>query len=264
MKHALLPNGVSLSYVDQGAGDTVVLLHGFCGSSAYWQYVIPALAEQYRVIAPDLRGHGVSSVPQEPYSIEEMADDIALLLAELDISKAALFGHSLGGYITLAFAEKHQNRLVGFSLIHSMAYPDSEEAKANRTKAAESIREHGMEPFIKTLVPKLFAPAHLETMEDKVRLAKEIGLKTPRLGAMNTLAAMRDRPDRNQVLENTLVPILLLAGSEDQIIPAEKTFSVDLPHITQQKLEGVGHMGMYESPDQLLAGMKAFLDKVYW
>lgn len=261
MKHVLLSNNISLSYIDEGEGDTVVLLHGFCGSSAYWKEVYPSLAEKYRVIVPDLRGHGLSSVAEQPFTISDMSQDIALLLESLHISKAMLFGHSLGGYITLAFAENYQEKLAGFALIHSSGYPDDEAGKENRTKAIHSIQEHGMEPFMRTLAPKLFAPTHVTSMKEKVEEIKEIGLATPRLGAMHTLAAMRDRPDRNHVITAATARVLLLAGSEDQIIPAEKTLIADLPHVTQVKLEGVGHISMLEAPNKLLHALHTFLDK---
>src|SRR3954452_17443524 len=120
-------SNATIAYVDKGEGDAIVLLHGFCGSSMYWDTVIPALSENYRVIAPDLPGHGESSSTLENYSIADIADIIKGLLDQLNIEKVTMFGHSLGGYITLAFAEKFSDQLNGFSLVHSTALPDSEE-----------------------------------------------------------------------------------------------------------------------------------------
>ncbi|WP_051317056.1 alpha/beta fold hydrolase [Ectobacillus panaciterrae] len=125
-KTLALPNA-TISYADEGNGEPIVLLHGFCGSHAYWEKVIPELAKNCRVIAPDLRGHGKSSVTESDYSIQDMAEDIKHLLDKLETDKATIFSHSLGGYIVLAFAERYSERLKGFSLVHSTAYPDSEE-----------------------------------------------------------------------------------------------------------------------------------------
>jgi 3-oxoadipate enol-lactonase len=256
-------NGIVLAYEDQGDGEPLVLLHGLCGSSNYWDKVIPALSNHYRVIVPDLRGHGRSGVSDEPYIMELMAQDISELLEKLHIPQALLFGHSLGGYVTLAFAEKFPDKLTGFSLVHSMGYPDDEKAKANRDKGIENIRENGMEPFIDGLNPKLFAPAHLESMKDTVEEIRIIGISTNPLGAMSVLAGMRDREDRNHVIADAQVPVLLIAGEADQIIPLEKAFAVEGEHITQVKLADSGHISMQEQPAALIEQILAFADLIY-
>jgi 3-oxoadipate enol-lactonase len=258
-KQIQLKNGNQIAFQDVGNQDVIVLLHGFCGSSDYWNKVIPPLSESYRVIAVDLRGHGESSAPDEVYNMELFAEDVAQLAEELELPRFHLFGHSLGGYVTLAFVEKYADKLAGFGLIHSTAFPDTEAAKANRDKGAESISENGMEPFIKALVPKLFAPAHAASMPEEVQLAKGIGLATPPIGAIQTLKGMRNRPDRSRVLQETALPLLLVAGEGDQIIPADKTFVVDGPQVMQVLLKGAGHMGMLESPEELVASIRRFM-----
>lgn len=103
-------NGTTIAYQEQGEGETVVLLHGFCGSSAYWEKVLPLLAEQYRVICPDLRGHGSTDAPMGAYTIEQMADDVVGLMEELGIEKYTLLGHSMGGYVALSLAQRYAFR----------------------------------------------------------------------------------------------------------------------------------------------------------
>lgn len=259
-KEAQLTNGVKLAYVEEGAGEPLVLLHGFCGSLHYWDKLVPLLARSHRVIAVDLRGHGHSSAPDEAYSMERFAEDIALFAAAAGLDKFHLFGHSLGGYITLAFAENYADKLLSFGLVHSTPYPDDEAAKANRNKGADSIREHGMEPFIKALVPKLFAPQHVASMTAEVQAAKEIGVATSPIGAIQTLYAMRDRKDRNHVLRETTLPVLLVAGAEDQIIPVAKTFTVQKSNVVEALLPDVGHMGMLEAPEQLAEAIGGFVE----
>jgi pimeloyl-ACP methyl ester carboxylesterase len=253
-------SNATIAYVDKGEGDAIVLLHGFCGSSMYWDTVIPALSENYREIAPDLPGHGESSSTLENYSIADIADIIKGLLDQLNIEKVTMFGHSLGGYITLAFAEKFSDQLNGFSLVHSTALPDSEEAKKGRTANVEKIKNDGIKPFIDGLVPKLFSLNHQD--EGYVESAIQIGYLTPPQGAMSTLAAMRDRPDRNHVLETTSLPVLLIAGEQDQIIPAENTFSVTRNNIKQVLIENSGHMSMYENHTELISTIKEYLAKL--
>jgi len=260
-KEVQLSNGIKIAYVEEGMGETLVLIHGFCGSSSYWHKLVPLLSKTHHVIAIDLRGHGNSSAPDEPYSMERFADDLALFVDELGLAKIHLFGHSLGGYVTLAFANQYADKLASFGLIHSTPYPDDDAAKANRDKGAQSIRENGMEPFIKALIPKLFAPSHIESMTEEVQLAKEIGFATSPIGAIQTLGAMRDRADRNHVLQETTLPVLLVAGTEDQIIPAKKTFTVDKNSVEQVLLPDAGHMGMVEAPEKMAEAMGSFLNK---
>ncbi|KQL48784.1 alpha/beta hydrolase [Brevibacillus choshinensis] len=263
IKQVQLENGLEVAYLEEGSAnqETVILLHGFCGSSAYWNKIVPALSQSYHVVAVDLRGHGGSSAPDEPYTMERFAEDLSLLVDKLECGPVHLFGHSLGGYVTLAFAQKHVDKLKSFGLIHSTGYPDDDAAKANRDKGAENIRENGMEPFIKALVPKLFAPGHVTSMPEDVQVAKEIGFATKPTGAIQTLKGMRDRADRNDVLTSTTLPVLLVAGKEDKIIPSEKTFIVNGPRVDQVLLGHAGHMGMMEEPEAMAEAIIRFVSK---
>jgi pimeloyl-ACP methyl ester carboxylesterase len=252
-------NSKTITYMDQGQGAPIILLHGFCGSSKYWDKVIPQLADNYRVIAPDLPGHGQSDAISGEYTIDDLTEVIKTLLDELHLKSVTMFGHSLGGYITLAFAEKYSNYLKGFSLVHSTAYPDTEEAKKGRMANVEKVKNEGIASLIDGLVPKLFSPDHLENNREDILAAKQIGYSTSPQGAMDTLIAMKNRPDRNHVLENSLVPVLLIAGEKDQIVPVEKTFSVSKENIRNGVIEDSGHMSMYENPASLIREIENFL-----
>lgn len=249
-----------IAYLDEGKGETIVLLHGFCGSSRYWEEVVPALSKSYRVIVPDLPGHGETPVITKEYSIDDLADYVHKLLVSLSLDHVAMFGHSLGGYITAAFAEKYPNNLKGFSLVHSTAFPDSEEAKKGRIANVVKVQQQGIQALIDGLVPKLFAPENV--IYPYVDAAKEIGLHTSPQGAINTLLAMKNRPDRNRVLEETSLPVLLVAGENDQIVPQEKTFSVTKLGITHSVIKNAGHMSMYENPKALITEIESFLSKL--
>ncbi|MEK5419285.1 alpha/beta hydrolase [Paenibacillus odorifer] len=252
-------DGSNICYSDQGKGEVIVLLHGFCGSAEYWEQVIPVLSSGYRVIAPDLRGHGASEAPLGPYSIEQMADDVLGLLDSLEIAECIMLGHSLGGYITLSFAQRYASRLKGFGLIHSTAYPDSEEAKEKRLKSVSAIQNEGITPFVDSFVPGLFAEATPSTSPQLLERAKEIGYKTPPQGAAGAALAMRERPDRRDVITATTLPVLLVAGEQDGLIPAERTFTADKPNITQATISGVGHMSLFEAPERLAEIIKDFV-----
>ncbi|MBT2292477.1 alpha/beta hydrolase [Paenibacillus albidus] len=253
-------DGSNICYSDQGKGEVIVLLHGFCGSAEYWEKVIPELSGNYRVIAPDLRGHGASEAPLGAYRIEQMADDVLSLLNKLEISEVILLGHSLGGYITLSFAQRHASRLKGFGLIHSTGYADSEEAKEKRLKSVSTIQNDGITAFVDGLVPGLFAPETAETTPHLVERTKEIGYKTPPQGAAGVALAMRERPDRRDVISASELPILLVAGGKDGLIPAERTFTSDKKNVTQATIAGAGHMSLYEAPEQLAAIIREFAE----
>ncbi|CAM3030755.1 alpha/beta fold hydrolase [Paenibacillus sediminis] len=255
-------DGYTISYSDQGAGEAAVLLHGFCGSSAYWNDIVPLLSSHYRLIVPDLRGHGRSDAPMGPYSIDQMADDIVKLLDHLQISKATVFGHSLGGYISLSLAERYPLRMKGFSLVHSTAYPDSEEAKKKRLQAVSSIQAHGIADFVDGLIPGLFAADNVKLMPEKIMRAKEIGYHTPPQGAIGASLAMHDRPDRRDVIANSELPVLLVAGEKDGVVPHEKTFTASKSNIIQSIIPGAGHMSMMEKPQQLANVMHSFLERI--
>ncbi|MFM1654527.1 alpha/beta fold hydrolase [Brevibacillus sp. B_LB10_24] len=258
LKNIVLQN-VTLACHDEGDGKPIVLLHGFCGSHKYWEKVIPALVKNHRVIAPDLPGHGSSSFSGDLHSIEALAEIMKELLDTLQIKEVSMFGHSLGGYITLAFAERFTDRLSRLSLIHSTAFPDSDEAKKGREANIEKVTRQGVHSLVDGLVPKLFSQENLHKHAQDVEAAKEIGYMTAPEGAIGALKAMKDRPDRNSVLANTSLPVLLLAGDKDQIIPYQKTFSVTKENVKQSLLKNTGHMSMYEAPVQLLSEMESFL-----
>lgn len=255
-------NGNTICYVDQGQGEPVILLHGFCGSSSYWEQLVPFL-NGYRVIVPDLRGHGRSDAPMGSYTMEQMADDVLTLMDELNIPKAAMFGHSMGGYIGLSFMQRHSERLTAFGMIHSTAYPDSEEGKGKRDQAVSTIRTEGITAFVDELIPGLFAPETQGQKPECIQKAKEVGYLTPPQGAIGAAMAMRERPDRRDVLSSTTLPVLLIAGEKDGLIPADRVFTTENPNVTQTVIAGAGHMSLMEEPEELGQAITSFLENVY-
>lgn len=264
-----LINGVELAYYDSrsedggaeaGKSDVIVLLHGYCGSSAYWEHIAEELEQSVRVIAPDLRGHGRSSAPgDDTYTMELYAEDIAQMLIQLQINNAILLGHSLGGYITLAFAERYSKKLSGFGLIHSTALEDSEAAKQNRDKAVAALEENGVQAFVDGLIPKLFAPANVDKLQDEVERGKQIGYGTALHGAIATARGMKARANRKQVIEQTGLPVLLVAGANDKLIPTESTFAAAASTTVKLELDAAGHMGIIEQPKELAAAILNFV-----
>ncbi|MGM0883128.1 MAG: alpha/beta fold hydrolase [Bacillota bacterium] len=274
-KQRIHVNGIDLVYEECGSSNSnvIVLLHGFCGSSLYWHKLCPMLSGQYRVIIPDLRGHGESSVPEGIYTMERMADDIAQLLEALRIEKVVMFGHSLGGYVTAAFAEQYPDKLTGFALIHSTVLPDSAAMKEKRIKDIAAIREKGITPFVCGIIPNLFTEEKRSEMLEEVVQMILIGQQMNPDAAIRTLEGMLQRPDRSHVLTEAKFPVLLVAGAEDADITPDLAFSVTIlnapettykfPHILETTFEGVAHMSLVEVSDQLARVMATYLQTLY-
>ncbi len=250
-----------LHYTESGTGEPLVLLHGFLGSSAYWDELVPLLSASYRCITPDLRGHGRSLAPEGSYRIEQMAEDVIGLLDYLDLPFATVLGHSMGGYVTLALAENHSDRLKGWGLVHSTAHEDAPQAKENRLLAVSKINSEGIAAFTDGMVEGLFAPASLEKLPKAVQKVRELGYATPPQGACGAALAMRERPDRRHVLDNTSKPVLLVAGAQDGLIPAERLFTSEGKHITAHTIESAGHMGMLETPEELAQIIRDYMEQ---
>ncbi|MDO3412795.1 alpha/beta hydrolase [Saccharibacillus sp. CPCC 101409] len=253
--------GRPIRYIDRGEGRPVVLLHGFMGSADYWERIVPLLEGHFlRCIVPDLLGHGESDAPEGPYTIERMADDVNGLLDELGVERAVLLGHSMGGYIALSFAERYADRLKAFGLIHSTPLPDDEAGREKRTAVAERVRREGVRPFVEQSAPNWFAPENARLLGAEVRRVREIGFATLPEGAAGAALAMRERPDRGEVIRRSELPVLLIAGTEDGIAPAEKAFAAKNERTVTRTIEGAGHMSLFEAPQELARQISSFIE----
>jgi pimeloyl-ACP methyl ester carboxylesterase len=252
-----------LYYHVSGIGPAVVLIHGFGETATIWDNLAHQLSG-YQLIIPDLPGSGRSGLISD-MSIEGMAESLLAILDHENVSSCVMIGHSMGGYITLAFAEKFEDRLQGFGLFHSSAFADSEEKKDTRRKGIDFIRSNGALPFIKTATPNLYAPQskeqHPEWIEEHIALAS--GLTEAAL--IHYYESMMVRPDRTDILKNTKLPVLFIFGSFDQAILLED--GLKQCHLPQMAvihiLEQAGHMGMIEMPAASNNHVLNFLSLIY-
>jgi pimeloyl-ACP methyl ester carboxylesterase len=250
--------------VEYGQGNTLVLIHGFCEDSRVWEYICPALAKENRIITIDMPGFGKSPLhpKQEATTLEDMADQLSALLAEKRIKKCTMVGHSMGGYLTLAFAEKYADMLNGFGLFHSTAFADSDFKKKNRLKHIDFVEKNGVEPFVKTLIPSLYSSKqdYQKQVENSLQMANECSVE----GVANALKAMRQRADKTEVLKNSQVPVLFIAGTEDTVVvPKDVALQSSMPKMSQFELfENSGHMGMTEEPERSIKTIRSFLSLV--
>ncbi len=258
-----------ISYRDEGQGKTLLLLHGFCESSETWDYFRNILSKRYRVVTPDLLGHGKSSPPAVKNSsgeyvntMEMQAESAAEALKSAGVDKCTVVGHSMGGYTALAFAELFPEKVRGLCLFHSTAMADPEEKKRDRDKAIEAVRKD-KKAFLEGLIPRMFAPANVDRMREQVEKVLEIAMNIHEDGLIAALAGMRDRKDRQHVLETASYPVLFIIGKDDLMVPPERTLPLIMKpaHAEALLLNGVGHMGFYEAKEQTLFAIEKFMEE---
>jgi pimeloyl-ACP methyl ester carboxylesterase len=254
-------NDSVIAYNDDGKGSVIVLLHGFAEDSTLWKYQVAALTDHYRVIVPDLPGSGTSTTnDQAADTIGFYAECLYGLLQHEGIDACVMLGHSMGGYITLAFAEKYKSLLKGFGFIHSTAFADSEEKKQNRKRGIGIIEAYGAAAFIKTTTPNLFASNFKAMHADQIEALIDNGKTFTTKALQNYYIAMMNRPDRTHVLNNKL-PVLFVIGTEDAAAPLTDLLQqVHLPEIAYiHILKNVGHMGMWEDSNKVNKYVRDYL-----
>lgn len=252
--------GKKIVYKIVSTGKPVLLIHGFGEDGTVWSNQVKALQDKFQLIIPDLPGSGQSEMIDD-MSMEGMAAIIYSILQQENIEVCPIIGHSMGGYITLAFAEKYPEQVSAFGLFHSSAFADSEEKKATRRKGIEFIKEHGAFEFLKTTTPNLFSPKTKE--ENPGLIDKQIATLDNFLPAalVSYYDAMMNRPDRTEVLRKATVPVLFIMGKYDVAVPVED--GLKQCHLPEKSyihiLHESGHMGMLEEPGNSNRFLEKFL-----
>jgi pimeloyl-ACP methyl ester carboxylesterase len=251
----IIMNGFELAYERCGRGTPLVLIHGYPLDHTIWNPVVPLLEDDFDLILPDLRGFGQSGTTQAAYRLADMAADLAALLDLLKIDKAVIAGHSMGGYIALAFAHAYPGRLLGLGLVASQALADAPEKKAGRTQEAEHILAYGVGDVAEGMSIKLTADPVLQT-----RL-KELMLRQRPEGMAGALRAMAERPDSMAILSTFDFPVAIIHGLVDQLVPIERAREARaaLKKGSLVEIEGVGHMPMMEAPQVTAEALKTLL-----
>jgi pimeloyl-ACP methyl ester carboxylesterase len=233
-----------------GEGPAVMLLHGLPFDGNLWKQQLDSLS-RFKVVIPDLPGSGASEMIDD-MSMEGMAEVIKTILDSEQIPFVILIGHSMGGYISLAFAEKYSQRLKGMGLFHSTAFPDTEERMAGRRKGIDFIEKNGAHEFLKTIIPNLFSPQSRDNLASSI---DELVEKTNNFSSHSLVSyykAMMQRPDRSNVLKLLKVPMLFIAGKYDTAAPLNELLELcHLPEISYfHILTESGHLGMLEETEK--------------
>ncbi|RPD38886.1 alpha/beta fold hydrolase [Chitinophaga barathri] len=244
------------TYWAEGEGKAVILIHGYGEDYSVWEHQTAFLRVHYRVLVPDLPGTGKSAITQ-PLSMDSMGEFIYGMMTAEGISQATVIGHSMGGYVALAFAEKYPHLLEGLGLFSSTAKPDSEEKKESRRKSIRMLNQYGAEQFLRQLLPNMFAATFRINQGARVDNFIQQATKIPVETLIAYYEAMMERPDRTAVLKEIKVPVLFFIGKEDQAVPLDNILSqVTMPavasiHIIDQ-VGHTGHLEVYEESNLIL------------
>ena len=237
-------NGIQLAYTRIGTGKPLVLVHGYPLDHSIWDEVASFLKTDFDIILPDLRGFGGSDIVESQYKISDMAAEIAGLLDKLGIEKAVIAGHSMGGYISLAFARAYPDRVAGVGLIASQALADVPANKTVRYEAAAEIMKSGVEPVAESMSAKLTPDKRVQAY------VRELIASQRPAGLAGALKAMAERDDSFPILSSFEFPVVVIHGALDALIPVQRAQEIkaEIPHATLTKLPGIGHMPMMEDP----------------
>ncbi len=249
MKNILYKN-TKVSFTDSGEGNAIVLLHGFLENKKMWAEYVELFSEKYRVITIDLLGHGESDSLGYVHEMEDNASVVYEVLESLKIEKATILGHSMGGYVALAFAELFPKNIKKLVLLNSTSKEDSAEKKLNRTRAIKAVKQNYVN-FVSLAIANLFSENNRTRLAAEIEKVREQALKTPLQGIVASLEGMKIRKDREWLLQENRFPVLLILGRKDPVLNYEES----LAQIEDTTAELVsfedGHMSHIENKEEL-------------
>jgi len=261
MENSFHYKGKGIVYTLSGKGHVIVLLHGYLESKKIWSSFAQKLSENFRVICVDLPGHGSSGTYGEIHTMEFMATALKALIDSLEIRKVFMTGHSLGGYVTLAFLEMFPEALSGYCLFHSQPFSDQQTAIEKRKREIELVKAGKKNLMYPENVEKMFASSNLERFSEELHRSKEIASEIPPEGIIAMLNGMMARPSRLSILEEGRVPLLWILGSGDNYIPADTVEKANLPSNAEVVvLKNSGHLGFIEEEEESLNLIMDFVE----
>ena len=260
--HQLKSGDAEIAYRVLGEGPPVVLLHPFPANHAFWLRAAEALTTRYRVVLPDLRGHGDSGAGDGAATMEKHAADLARVMDDAQVGRAPLVGVSIGGYVLFEFWRRHRERVAALGLCNTKAPADSAEARAGRLQAAADVLERGTEPFFESMVPRLLGKSTRETRPDLVEGALRMMRQMSPEDVAQVQRGMAERLDSLDTLKTINVPTLLVTGAED-ILTGLNEAELMRQHILGSQLRVIlkaGHYSPWEQPEEAGKLLRQFLD----
>lgn len=245
-------NGIELAYERRGKGMPLVLIHGYPLDHSIWNETISQLENDFDLILPDVRGFGESSTVDAPYTLSDIANDLAALLDSLGVERTTLAGHSMGGYIALAFAKAFPERVTGLALVSSQTASDTPERKEGRYKTAADVSQKGVQIVADGMTDKL---SPIQSVRDVIR---PLIAKQSVAGVTGALKAMAEREDLTSFLASFGQSLVLIHGDADELIPVERAREIKslVPSAHLVELRGGGHMPMMEMPVETATALK--------
>jgi 3-oxoadipate enol-lactonase len=247
-----------------GSGPPVVLLHPFPANHDLWKPAAQAVVSRYRVILPDLRGHGASGIGEGPATMEKHAADLGRVLDHEDIGRAPFVGVSIGGYVLFEFWRKYRGRVEALVLCNTKAQADTPEARAARLQAANEVTERGTEPFFESMLPKLLGKTTYSARPDLVEGALRMMQKMSPANVAMVQRGMAERQDSVETLKTINVPTVVVTGDED-ILTGKAEAELMRQHIAGSQMKVIakaGHYSPWEQPEEVGKLLRQFLDAV--
>jgi len=258
--------GIKVSYSVRGRGLPIVLLHGYLEAGEVWEPLSERLEGEFRMIAPDLPGHGDSGIRGEVHTMEFLAAAVKEVIKDAGEKKVMMVGHSLGGYVTLAFVEMFPELLSGYVLFHSHPHADTPEAIERRNREIAVVRAGRKNIMYPGNISMMFAKENLKSMKAELERSKKIASRNPGEGIIALLNGMIARPSRQYILEDGRVPLLWILGMHDLYFSPERAMrDTGLPHNAEVViLEKSGHLGFIEEADMSAGLIGSFAQKLEW
>lgn len=254
----------NINFNDCGKGDVIVLLHGFLETLNIWNIFAKKLSEKYRIITIDLPGHGKTENFSQTHTMDFMAECVKEVLDYLSIKKCVMIGHSMGGYVSLCFAEKYKDYLKAFGLFHSHAAADNKEKAINRERTIAIVKLNH-KGFIKKFIPELFTDENKETYKSKIIEHLETANLMTKESIISALEGMKERTSKLELLINFDKPILFVVGKKDKRYPFNKIIAeAMLPKKSEISIyDDVAHMGFIEAENETLKTIECFAYKAF-
>ncbi len=254
-------NGIQFGYTDTGKGTPVLLVHGYPLNRSMWDAQVSELSREFRVIAPDLRGHGESDTPTGTYTMEAIADDLNALLDHLKVDKAVVVGFSMGGYASFAFYRKYPNKVRALVLADTRPQADAPEAKQGRENTAQTVLKDGVAGVAAATAPRMLAPATVQGRADVVERVKAIMASTSVNGYVGDLRGLAARQDSTDTLAKINVPTLVVVGEQDVVTPVadSEMMAKAIKGAKLVKVPNAGHLSPLEQPAEFNKALVGFL-----
>ena len=253
--------GIKVNYSSVGKGTAVVLLHGFLENKTMWKPFISKLSKQNKVVTIDLLGHGRTGCLGYVHTMEDMAEAIKGVLSHLRLRRVVLIGHSMGGYVALAFAEKFSEMVKGICLMNSTSKADTKEKKINRERAIEAVKNNH-KSFVRISVTNLFRPKNRSIFKEELKRVKEEALKIPVQGIIASLAGMKIRKNRTQLFQKGNLKKLLIIGKHDPVLDYNSLIKITRDTDIEIVEFPDGHMSHIENKEDFLTSIVHFIEKI--